>query len=29
MARTSYISMIWWWSPLCFRPTCRIGFLQC
>ena len=27
MARTSYILMIWWWSPLCFRPTCLFIYL--
>jgi hypothetical protein len=28
MVRTSYISMRWWWRPLCTRPTGLIGFLQ-
>jgi len=26
MARTSYISMRWWCSPLCTRPTRFVGF---
>jgi len=27
MARTSYISMIWWWYLLGTRPTRLVGFL--
>ena len=26
MARTSYISMRWWWCPLCTRQTRLVGF---
>jgi len=22
VARTSYISLGWWWNPLCTRQTC-------
>jgi len=28
-ARTSSFSVRWWWSPLCTRPTCWVGFLYC
>jgi len=27
MGRTSHILMIWWWCPLCTRPTRWVGFL--
>ena len=28
MVKTSYISIRWWWCPLCTRPTLkRVGFL--
>jgi len=27
IARTSYISMRWWWCSLYSRPTCLVGFL--
>jgi len=27
MERTSQILMIWWWCPLCTRPTRWVGFL--
>jgi hypothetical protein len=27
MARTSYFSMRWWWSPLCTSPIRWVGFL--
>jgi len=27
MAKTSSISMRWWWGSLCTRPTPRDGFL--
>jgi len=27
MARTSFISMRWWWCLLCTGPTCIVGFL--
>jgi len=29
MARTSYISMRWWWSMPSTRPTHLVGFLYC
>jgi len=27
MARTSYISMRWWWCLLCTRPTILVGYI--
>jgi len=29
IARTSQISMRWWWGLLCTRPTRLVGFLFC